>query len=264
MINYCRLGSRISDSVSNVFGGLSHYARVWRESFEFFQHQLNQWQEKYVPKVLKPIGRDTDAQGTRHFHTVLYLRANQLRLMLIRPALYSFELQEAANIDLRAMAASIACDSIQVLLDLFDETDIYQMQQTQYNNFLMTALGALLGVLAQERSSLPVDQVDSPAFIKARESVTAALALIKSTAMSSKSSEHQYAKVFSLCSRLGLLPATPSDTPNLFLDDLDVGLFQNGNDDADFSHFLLPEYQLGPMWADLDIGEIVPGRRVLQ
>ncbi|KAM0264120.1 hypothetical protein ACHAQJ_000865 [Trichoderma viride] len=255
MIDYCRLGSRISDSISDVFGGLSHYARVWRESFQFLQQQIDQWQEKYsekyVPKVLQPISKDTDAKGIRHFHTVLYLRANQLRLVLIRPALYSFELQEPANLDLQTMAVNIACDSIQVLLDLFDGTDIYQMQQTQYDNFLMTALGALLGVLAQEQSSLPAE-VNSSALTKARESVTAALTLIRSTAMSSKESEHQSAKVFFLCSRLGLLPATSSDTPNPFLDNIDVGLFPNLDGDVDLSHFLLPEYQLGPMWADLD------------
>lgn len=253
MIDYCRLGSRISDSVSNVFGGLPHYAREWRESLDFFQFQLNQWQEKHVPKVWEPINKDTDTQRIPHFHTLLYLRANQLRLMLIRPALYSFKLQEAANSDLWAMAINIACDSIQILLDLFDGTDIYKMQQTQYNYFLMTALGALLGVLAQEQSSLPAEKMDRSALTKAREFVAAALALLKSTTMSSKTSENQSAKVLSLCNRLGLLPAAPSGTPIPLLDNFDASLLQNANGDVDFSHFLLPEYQLGPIWGDLDI-----------
>ncbi|KAK4069731.1 transcriptional regulator family: Fungal Specific TF [Trichoderma aggressivum f. europaeum] len=250
MIDYCRLGSRICESISNVFGGSSHYAQEWRESFDFFQDHLSQWQEKHVPKVLDPNIEEPDAKKIRHFQTLLYLRANQLRLVLIRPALYSFQLQEATNSDLWATTVNIACDSFQILLDLFGGTDIYKMQQTQYNYFLITALGAVLGVLAQEKSALNAGKVDGATLAKAREFVTASLDLLKLTAISSKTSEHQYAKVMSLCRRLGLL--TPSGTPNPLLDSFDVGLFQEINGDADFSHFLLPEYQLGPMWADLD------------
>ncbi|PNP56582.1 hypothetical protein THARTR1_03278 [Trichoderma harzianum] len=250
MIDYCRLGSRICESISNVFGGSSHYAQEWRESFEFFQDHLNQWQEKHVPRVLDPNDQEPDAKKIRHFHTLLYLRANQLRLVLIRPALYSFQLQEATNSDLWAITVNIACDSLQILLDLFGGTDIYKMQQTQYNYFLITALGAVLGVLAQEKSALTAGKVDVATLAKAREFVTASLDLLKSTTVFSKTSEYQYAKVISLCRRLGLL--TPSDTPNPLLDSFDVGLFQDINGDADLSHLLLPEYQLGPMWADLD------------
>ncbi|KAH0529683.1 hypothetical protein TsFJ059_004397 [Trichoderma semiorbis] len=253
MIDYCRLGSRICESISNVFGGSSHYAQEWRESFDFFQGRLNQWQEKHVPKVLDPNNEELDAKKIRHFSTLLYLRANQLRLVLIRPALYSLQLQEATNSDLWAMTVNIAYDSFQILLELFGETDIYKMQQTQYNYFLITALGAVLGVLAQEKSSLATGKVDNATLAKAREFVTAALDLLKSTTVFSKTSEHQYAKVVSLCHRLGLLPMTPSENPNPLFDSFDVSLFQDINGDADLSHFLLSDYQLGPMWADLDI-----------
>nr|WNZ75548.1 hypothetical protein [Trichoderma harzianum] len=253
MIDYCRLGSRICESISNVFGGSSHYAQEWRESFDFFQDHLNQWQEKHVPKVLDPISNEPDAKKIRHFSTLLYLRANQLRLVLIRPALYSLQLQEVTNSDLWAMTVNIAYDSFQILLDLFGGTDIYKMQQTQYNYFLITALGAVLGVLAQEKSALTANKVDDATLAKAREFVTAALDLLKSTTVFSKTSEHQYAKVISLCRRLGLLPMTPSENPNPLFDSFDAGLFQNINGETDFSHFLLSEYQLGPMWADLDI-----------
>ncbi|KAL5083796.1 hypothetical protein Trisim1_000922 [Trichoderma cf. simile WF8] len=230
MIDYCRLGSRICESISNVFGGLSHYAQEWRESFEFFQDHLNQWQEKHVPKVLDPNSTEPDAIKIRHFSTLLYLRANQLRLVLIRPALYSLQLQEATNSDLWAMAVNIAYDSFQILLDLFGETNIYKMQQTQYNYFLITALGAVLGVLAQEKSALATGKVDDATLTKAHEFVTAALDLLKSTTVFSKTSEHQYAKVISLCRRLGLLPMTPSENPNPLFDSFDVSLFQDFND----------------------------------
>ncbi|UKZ76207.1 hypothetical protein TrVFT333_003904 [Trichoderma virens FT-333] len=33
----------------------------------------------------------------------------------------------------------------------------------------------------------------------------------------------------------------------------DISLFQDVDGDVDLSHFLLSEYELGPMWADLDI-----------
>ncbi|UKZ49693.1 hypothetical protein TrVGV298_003941 [Trichoderma virens] len=253
MADYCRLGSRICESISNVFGDLSHYAQEWRESFEFFQCHLNQWQERHVSEVLESNIEEADAKRTRHVHTLLYLRANQLRLILIRPALYSLRLQEAANLDLWAMAINIACDSIQILLDLFTGTDIYKLQQMQYNYFLTTALGTLLGVLSQEQSSsLTTGKVDSDIVTKAREFVAVALNLLKSTTISSKPLKLQYAKVFSLCNRLGLLPMAPSDTPNPVLDNFDISLFQDVDGDVDLSHFLLPEYELGPMWADPD------------
>ncbi|KKP05640.1 hypothetical protein THAR02_02281 [Trichoderma harzianum] len=253
MINYCRLGSRICESISNVFGGSSHYAQEWRESFDFFQDRLNQWQEEHVPKVLDPNNKEPDAKKIRHFSTLLYLRANQLRLVLIRPALYSLQLQEATNSDLWAIAVNIAWDSFRILLDLFGGTDIYKMQQTQYNYFLITALGAVLGVLAQEKSALTASKVDDATLAKAHEFVTAALDLLKSTTVFSKTSEHQYAKIISVCRRLGLLPITPSENPNPLFNSFDAGLFQDINGDTDFSHFRLSEYQLGPMWADLDI-----------
>ncbi|KAL7932550.1 hypothetical protein V8C35DRAFT_328494 [Trichoderma chlorosporum] len=253
MIDYCRLGSRICESISNAFGGSSHYVQEWRESVEYFQHDLNQWQDKHVSEVLGPNSKDIDSKRACHSRTILYLRANQLRLLSIRPALCSSQWQETANLDLWVWAIDVACDNIKTLLALFDRTNIYKMQQTQHNYFLITAFGALLGVLAQDRTSLSMEKVDSAALLKAREFVAVALDILKSSTSSSKFSEQQYGKVVSFCTRLGLLPTTPSGILDPLSDSVDFSLLHDVNGDVDISQFFSLDYPLASMWPEMDI-----------
>lgn len=259
MIEYCRVGTRICDSLCDALSGQQSGVAEWQESLDFFQYRLNQWQEKRIPKDLQFVYGDTSVRRIRHLRTVLYLRANQLRLLMMRPVLCCSNPHIVADEQSWTTAVNIACDTTQILVDLNTTTDIYQLQQTQYNYFLVTALGVLLVVLARESRPSPSKvlmnaHIEQSTLTKARESLLAALNLLQSLAGFSSASRRQSLRTSSLCFRLGLLPAVPSDDPISVSDDLVLGFqFQDpvgGN--VDFQDLTLPELDPGSLWVDLD------------
>ncbi|RFU73369.1 hypothetical protein TARUN_8891 [Trichoderma arundinaceum] len=246
MVEYCRLGATICDSVSDVLSGKSYDVHAWQESLSFFRYRLDQWQEKHIPKEFQLIDEGNEARRARHLRTVLYLRANQLRLLLMRPTLCCSKLTFADDEPSWTMAVDVACSITQTLTKLSRTTDLYQYQQTQYNYFLVTALGVLTMASARGSSWLITTSMNIPMersiLDQAHESLLAALDLLRSAAIFSITSRYQYAKVSSLCHRLGVLPAATSSNTLLEPDSITPGpQFQEISGSIDFLDFLLNE-----------------------
>ena len=130
-----------------------------RAEVEFLNYQVLEWY-KSIPSFLKYQGPkhpdyvdvnspqlDTNnqpSQGLYRLQLILYLRANQMRILIYRPVLHSAT-QILSN-DLNSLAQKVvdlAKDSIRTLTRINQSSDLYQTQQMLFNYFLVSALGVL-------------------------------------------------------------------------------------------------------------------------
>ncbi|KKK17876.1 hypothetical protein ARAM_005157 [Aspergillus rambellii] len=89
-----------------------------------------------------PRQGETASRGLRRLRVLLYLRMNQLRILIYRPVLHS-----AASIaegkSHAQTVVDVAKDTVRVLTRLNQTSDIYRTQQVTFNYFLVAALAVL-------------------------------------------------------------------------------------------------------------------------
>jgi hypothetical protein len=260
MIEYCRLGARICDSLSNAISGQPRGVAEWQESLDFFQYRLNQWQERHVSQGLYFVHEDSSVWRIRHIRTLLYLRVNHLRLLMMRPVLCCPNLYTVADASSWTMVVNIACETTHILVELNTSTDIYKLQDAQYNYFLVTALGVLMVVLARE-SQLPPSkvlqdaQIEQTTLNEARKSLSIALDLLQSLAMFSSASRRRFLRASALCYRLGLLPVAFSNDHISTSNDMASGsqIQELFADTESFPDLTFPGFDSGSFWVGLDL-----------
>lgn len=113
----------------------------------YLDYQVLQWQNtipdslRFYPTVDVPdTGPPSRAQ--RRLQVLLYLRMNQMRILIHRPVLHSAT-SIMENRHLAGVVVGVAKDTIRVLSRLNQRTDIYRAQQVCFNHFLVSALAAL-------------------------------------------------------------------------------------------------------------------------
>ncbi|KAI0188128.1 fungal-specific transcription factor domain-containing protein [Xylaria flabelliformis] len=85
----------------------------------------------------------TQPRVLRRLCAILYLRGNHLRTLIHRHHVLSPSLVQA-DIQNARLAVDIAKNSIQVLVNLAETSDIYARQQSTFNYFLLSALSVML------------------------------------------------------------------------------------------------------------------------
>lgn len=113
----------------------------------YLDYQVLQWQNtipdslRFYPTVDIPdTGPPSRAQ--RRLQVLLYLRMNQMRILIYRPVLHSVT-SIMENRRYARVVVEVAKDTIRVLSRLNQTTDIYRAQQVCFNHFLVSALAAL-------------------------------------------------------------------------------------------------------------------------
>ncbi|OJJ41243.1 hypothetical protein ASPWEDRAFT_34755 [Aspergillus wentii DTO 134E9] len=143
MISYNRISSKIWYSGLGSDGA----ADIRRDEIGYLDYQVLQWY-KQVPDGLKfypgesPKHGESASRSLRRLRVLLYLRMNQLRILIYRPVLHS----AASIIEDRGHAQTVvdvAKDTVRVLTRLNQTSDIYRTQQVCFNYFLVAALGVL-------------------------------------------------------------------------------------------------------------------------
>lgn len=143
MISYNRISSKIWYSGLGSEGTTD----IRRDEIGYLDYQVLQWY-KQVPDELKfypvesPKNGETASRGMRRLRVLLYLRMNQLRILIYRPVLHS----AASILEDRSHAQTvvdIAKDTVRVLTRLNQMSDIYRTQQITFNYFLVAALAVL-------------------------------------------------------------------------------------------------------------------------
>ncbi|EIT78290.1 hypothetical protein AFCA_008726 [Aspergillus flavus] len=143
MISYNRISSKIWYSGLGSEGTTD----IRRDEIGYLDYQILQWY-KHIPEALKfypvqsPKHGEPVNRGLRRLRVLLYLRMNQLRILIYRPVLHS-----AASISEdkghAQTVVDVAKDTVRVLTRLNQTSDIYRTQQITFNYFLVAALAVL-------------------------------------------------------------------------------------------------------------------------
>ncbi|KAL1962252.1 hypothetical protein VTN77DRAFT_9842 [Rasamsonia byssochlamydoides] len=150
MIGY----SRIAEKVWKFIASSSSSNEVKKDEMAYLDWQVLQW-AKSIPdslKLVEPYSRqdptkDNPNRGIRRLQSLLYLRANMMRMLIYRPVLHTAA-QMARNPAESATVVEIAKDTIQFITHLDKTSDIYQLQQVAFNWFLVSALAVLFLAVA--------------------------------------------------------------------------------------------------------------------
>jgi hypothetical protein len=150
MIDYSTIGSKVWRSVAS--SDVNSQEKFSRDDISFLDFQVLNW-HRSIPDHLKFVHPDSGSQSeppARVIHRLqilLYLRANQMRILIYRPVLHTattiMENREFAHIVIK-----VAKDTIRILTFVNQTSDIYRVQQTMFNYFLISALAVLFLAVA--------------------------------------------------------------------------------------------------------------------
>lgn len=144
MIRY----SRIAGKAWKFISAFNNSNEIKKDDLHYLDWQVQRWANEMPDSLrLDPNGKN-ETRSIRRLRSVLYLRANQLRLLIHRPILHS-----AAHIarcpDESETVVDIAQDTIRFITHLNQISDIYQLQQVTFNWFLVSALAVLFLAVSQ-------------------------------------------------------------------------------------------------------------------
>ncbi len=127
--------------------------RIRDEDFNYLDYQVRCWQDN-LPTELRPeriakhnpgpsvVLESSLDRGTHFLRYILYLRANQFKIVILRPLLFSPSTVRA-NIKRVNALTHIANDTIETITDMNANYDLYRKQQPILNVFLSSALSTL-------------------------------------------------------------------------------------------------------------------------
>ncbi|KAE8155201.1 hypothetical protein BDV25DRAFT_146682 [Aspergillus avenaceus] len=147
MIRY----SRIAAKVWKFITAFNNTNEIKKDDMNYLDWQVLKWAAA-IPDSLRldhPLDHTgQEPRSLRRLRCLLYLRANQLRMLIYRPVLHS-----AAHIvrypSESQTVVDLARDTIQFITRLNDTSDIYQLQQVAFNWFLVSALAVLFLAVSQ-------------------------------------------------------------------------------------------------------------------
>ena len=150
MISYSVIGSKVWKSIGNADASQNI---INKEDIGFLDFQVLNW-HRSIPESLKFVHPDSGRQvdpslprGLRRLQVALYLRANQMRILIYRPVLHTAA-SIIANIDFANTVVKVSKDTIRILTHINRTSDIYKAQQTMFNYFLISALAVLFLAVA--------------------------------------------------------------------------------------------------------------------
>ncbi|KAL3420608.1 fungal specific transcription factor domain-containing protein [Phlyctema vagabunda] len=142
MISYSRIGSKVWKSICSFSPAFSPSLNV--EEIGYLDYQILQWQKSIPSELLLPTSSQpqTSSRAMHRLQILLYLRNNQMRILIYRPVLLSASsIQE--NLTCANTVVDLAKDTIRALTHLNQTSDIYRAQQVCFNYFLISALAVL-------------------------------------------------------------------------------------------------------------------------
>ncbi|KAL4995455.1 hypothetical protein BDV10DRAFT_203072 [Aspergillus recurvatus] len=168
MIRY----SRIAAKVWRFISAFNNTNEIKKDEMNYLDWQVLQWVAT-LPDSLRLRNPSNYAEGEtrslRRLRSLVYLRANQLRMLIHRPVLHSAAHMMRFPTETQTIV-DMAKDSIRFITQLHASSDIYQLQQVVFNWFLVSAVMALF---------LAVAQIPSQYSTACREEYYMALELVK-------------------------------------------------------------------------------------
>jgi hypothetical protein len=144
MVAYSGIGSKVWTLVATLDGSSDDLSR---EKISSLDAEVVRWQLslpeslKYSPSSAMWGDRQT-SRIVRRLQVSLYLRANQMRILVLRPVLHSAT-SIMKEMDCARLVVAIAQDTIQTITQLNQTSNLYETQQVMFNYFLLSALAVL-------------------------------------------------------------------------------------------------------------------------
>ncbi len=141
MVSYSRISSKVWKSTTSSDGATN---KIDKDNIGFLDYQISQWHNS-IPDALKFNEAESFSdskqisRGQRRLQVILYLRTNQMRTLIYRPVLHSIT-TIMENRQYAQTGVDVAKDTMRVLIQLNENTDIYKTQQVCFNYFLLSAL----------------------------------------------------------------------------------------------------------------------------
>jgi hypothetical protein len=133
MIAYSVIGSEVWQSVVNGNSNASQNV-IEKQKLLFNDYQVMEW-HKSVPDSLQFVhpakGQHSNppARGIHRLQIALYLRRNQMRILIYRPVLHSAT-SIMENMDFAHRVVAVSKDTINILTYVNQSSSIYKTQQT--------------------------------------------------------------------------------------------------------------------------------------
>ncbi|KAF2869691.1 fungal-specific transcription factor domain-containing protein [Massariosphaeria phaeospora] len=149
MITYSSIGSKVWKSYPNADASRN---TINKEDIEFLDFQVLGWQ-RHIPESLKfnhpDLGRQIDPPSTaiHRLQVALYLRANQMRILIYRPVLHTAT-SIMENLEFAHTVVKVSKDTVRILTFINQTSTLYKSQQTTFNYFLISALAVLFLAVA--------------------------------------------------------------------------------------------------------------------
>lgn len=150
-MSYCKIASHVWASTARPKSSADFPSD---NECSYMEFQIQDWQHA-LPGVLQladPHGGYDAAihnRGVYRLQVLQYLRANQMRILINRPFLFS-KAGINSHPDKARKAIENAKDSIRVLRRLYDTSNIYSRQHQVFNHFLDSSLAVLLLAVCNE------------------------------------------------------------------------------------------------------------------
>ncbi|KAJ9641259.1 hypothetical protein H2204_002937 [Knufia peltigerae] len=227
MSSYMRMGPRAWASVTDDRGRLKY--RINSEDFEFIDFQVRRWQAN-LPEDLRmdssldnhesetemAFNNKTLDKGTQNLRFILYLRANQFKIVIMRPLLFSSQTLQA-NLEHVHKIVHLATDNISTIVTMNERHGLYEKQQPLLNLFLSSALSTLFLIYVhlisnppqqQQTNNDPPQPQQRPEFIKdVQQGINKGLELLRIYSYC-RSSQRLSNKFATLLHRLGFSKST--------------------------------------------------------
>ncbi|RAK91801.1 C6 transcription factor [Aspergillus costaricaensis CBS 115574] len=186
MIRYSRIAAKVWKFIS----AFNNTNEIKKEEMNYLDWQVQRWKADVPPVLSIDSGnvQEEEPRSLRRLRSLLYLRANQLRMLIHRPVLHS-----AAHIAKypaeSQTVVELAKESIRFITNLNETTDIYRLQQVTFNWFLVSAVAVVF---------LAVTQAPTQFSTTCKEEFYMALELIKGFSTRSYISQRLWKSIRSL------------------------------------------------------------------
>ncbi|OAL20031.1 hypothetical protein AYO22_09181 [Fonsecaea multimorphosa] len=222
MVSYVIFGAQAWNSLVNRSMLASGQAPS-KDAMKFFHYQVHQWHQDLDPSVCfdaatiesddQSFFTSTSGEVELYRKTLLYLRANQIQILVLRPILI-YPQTARKNTALVMEAISLAKRSIRTLRILATDVYFYRTRQALFNHFLSSALAVLFLAAAYDaeaRANKAVTEDDAAIFLgQSTMELQQGLDLIEYHRSHSQSAARLWARFYHprhQLIRLGILPS---------------------------------------------------------
>ncbi|KAF1814220.1 hypothetical protein P152DRAFT_506163 [Eremomyces bilateralis CBS 781.70] len=145
MIDYSRIGSKIWRSITNWDGAKATFNE---REMGYLDYEILEWHRslpeslKYLPPAAIPQS-DRYSRVSRRLRIILLLRRNQMRILIYRPILHNTA-SIKDNIRHADTVVDIAKESLRILTEMSQKTELYSNGKVLFNYFLISAVAVLI------------------------------------------------------------------------------------------------------------------------